>query len=74
MEVLHLSVMHGVFTQSVYRSDPLRRARNTLGYERSKTFGSTSGATEVIERVKRIHARVEGTRLTASPTAPSTPS
>jgi uncharacterized protein (DUF2236 family) len=62
MEVLHPSVMDGVFTQSSYRTDPLRRARNTLGYVLRTTFGSTQGATAVIERVKRMHARVEGTR------------
>jgi uncharacterized protein (DUF2236 family) len=62
MEVLHPSVMHGVFTQSSYRTDPLRRARNTLGYVLRTTFGSTAAATAVIERVKRMHARVGGTR------------
>ena len=58
MEVLHPSVMAGVFTQSSYRTQPLQRARNTLGYVLRTTFGTTPGATGVIERVKRIHARV----------------
>jgi uncharacterized protein (DUF2236 family) len=62
MEVLHPSVMAGVFTQSSYRTDPLRRARNTLGYVLRTTFGSTPGATRVIEAVKSIHGRIEGTR------------
>jgi uncharacterized protein (DUF2236 family) len=62
MEVLHPSVMAGVFTQSSYRTDPLRRARNTLGYVLRTTFGSTKGATRVIESVKNIHARINGTR------------
>jgi uncharacterized protein (DUF2236 family) len=62
MEVLHPSVMHGVFTQSSYRTDPLRRARNTLGYVLRTTFGSTRAATGVIESVKRVHARINGTR------------
>jgi uncharacterized protein (DUF2236 family) len=62
MEVLHPSVMHGVFTQSSYRTDPFRRARNTLGYVLRTTFGNTSAATAVIERVKRMHAAVHGTR------------
>ena len=43
MEVLHPSVMAGVFTQSSYRTEPLRRARNTLGYVLRTTFGSTQG-------------------------------
>lgn len=62
MEVLHPSVMAGVFTQSSYRTEPLRRARNTLGYVLRTTFGTTRAATDVIERVKRIHAQVGGTR------------
>lgn len=62
MEVLHPSVMAGVFTQSSYRTEPERRARNTLGYVLRTTFGSTSAATAVVERVKRIHGRVGGSR------------
>lgn len=62
MEVLHPSVMHGVYTQSSYRTEPLRRARNTLGYVLRTTFGATRPATGVIEMVKRAHARVGGTR------------
>lgn len=62
MELLHPSVMDGVYTQSSYRTEPLRRARNTLGYVLRTTFGSTEAATRVIEGVKRVHARIEGTR------------
>jgi len=62
MEVLHPSVMAGVFTQSSYRTDPLRRARNTLGYVLRTTFGSTPAATRVIEGVKQVHSRIQGTR------------
>lgn len=62
MEVLHPSVMAGVFTQSSYRTEPLRRARNTLGYVLRTTFGSTAGATRVIEAVKSVHSRIEGVR------------
>ena len=62
MEVLHPSVMAGVYTQSSYRTQPLQRARNTLGYVLRTTFGSSAAARDVIERVKRIHGRVAGTR------------
>ena len=62
MEVLHPSVMAGVFTQSSYRTEPLRRARSTLGYVLRTTFGSTQAARDVIGRVKRIHQQVGGTR------------
>ncbi len=62
LEVLHPSVMAGVFTHSSYRTQPLVRARNTLGYVLRTTFGSTPAATRVIESVKRVHSRVNGAR------------
>ena len=46
MEVLHPSVMAGVFKQSTYATEPLRRARNTLGYVLRTTFGNTEAATD----------------------------
>ena len=62
MEVLHPSVMHGVFTQSSYRTDPYTRSRNTLGYVLRTTFGNTEAATGVVEQVKRVHGYIKGTR------------
>jgi uncharacterized protein (DUF2236 family) len=62
LEVLHPSVMAGVEAQSSYRTQPLRRARNTLGYVVRTTFGNTEAATNVIEHVKRMHSRVNGER------------
>jgi uncharacterized protein (DUF2236 family) len=62
MEVLHPSVMAGVEEHSSYRADPIRRAQTTFGYVVQTTFGSTTAATDVIERVKRIHGHVRGTR------------
>ena len=62
MEVLHPSVMDGVYTHSSYRTAPTRRARNTLGYLLRTTFGSSQAATSTIEAVKAMHARVEGSR------------
>src|ERR1041385_4373016 len=62
MEVLHPSVMAGVFEQSTYRTQPLRRAQNTLGYVLRTTFGSTEAATAVIDRVHKVHGRINGTR------------
>lgn len=62
MEVLHPSVMAGVFEQSTYRTEPLARARNTLGYVLRTTFGSTAAATGVIARVKKVHGHINGTR------------
>jgi uncharacterized protein (DUF2236 family) len=67
MEVLHPSVMAGVSAHSSYRTDPLRRARNTLGYVLRTTFGSTPAATRVIEGVKQVHRRVVGERPDGTP-------
>jgi uncharacterized protein (DUF2236 family) len=62
MEVLHPSVMAGVFQQSTYATEPLKRAQNTLGYVLRTTFGNTEAATAVIEHVRHVHGFIEGTR------------
>jgi uncharacterized protein (DUF2236 family) len=62
MELLHPSVMAGVGQQSNYREQPFRRARTTYGWVITNTFGSTAAAERMIERVRRMHARVTGTR------------
>ena len=62
LEILHPSVIAGVQDMSNYREDPFRRARATLGYVSSTTFGNTQAATEVIDHVKHIHSFVNGTR------------
>lgn len=62
LEILHPSVIAGVQDGSSYREDPFRRARTTLGYVLGTTFGNTEAATGLIEKVKRIHTRIEGTR------------
>lgn len=69
MEVLHPSVMAGVSEQSTFRTQPLLRARNTLGYVLRTTFASTEAATDLIERVKRVHGRITGTRPDGVPYA-----
>jgi uncharacterized protein (DUF2236 family) len=62
LEILHPSVVAGVQDLSNYREDPFRRARATLGYVLTTTFGNTEAATRLIERVKRVHSHVKGTR------------
>jgi uncharacterized protein (DUF2236 family) len=61
MEILHPAVMAGVHDMSNYQTQPERRARNTFGYVVATTFGSTEAATRLIERVRRMHERVNGT-------------
>lgn len=67
MEVLEPSVMAGVDQRSTYRTQPIRRAQNTLGYVLRTTFGSTEAATAVIDRVRGIHGRISGTRADGVP-------
>ena len=67
MEVLHPSVMAGVSQQSTFRTEPIKRAQNTLGYVLRTTFGSTPAATAVIDKVRHIHSFVEGIRPDGQP-------
>jgi uncharacterized protein (DUF2236 family) len=62
MEILHPSVMAGVQDLSSYREDPFRRGRTTYGYVVTTTFGNARAAERLIAAVKRMHARVNGTR------------
>jgi uncharacterized protein (DUF2236 family) len=62
LEILHPSVVAGVQDLSNYREDPFQRARATLGYVLTTTFGNTEAATRVIERVKHVHSFVNGIR------------
>lgn len=62
MEVLEPSVMAGVEDHSSYRQLPMHRAKTTFGYVLQTTYGSTDAATNLIERVKSMHGRVEGVR------------
>lgn len=62
LEILHPSVVAGVQDHSNYRQDPFQRARATLGYVLTTTFGNTEAATAVIDRVRHVHSFVTGTR------------
>jgi uncharacterized protein (DUF2236 family) len=62
MEILHPSVMAGVQDLSSYQEQPERRGRTTFGYVVTTTFGNTKAATRLINTVKRMHSKVEGTR------------
>jgi len=62
LDILHPSVVAGVQDLSNYRRDPFARARATLGYVLTTTFGNTEAATRLIEHVKDVHSYVKGTR------------
>ena len=65
MEVLHPSAMHGVFTQSSYRTDSYTRSRNALGYILRSTFGDAEAATGVIDQVEKTNAALNKRLLPA---------
>ena len=60
IQALHPLAMAGVTQYSDFRADPLRRLRGTARYVHAVTFGDAATATAAAERVKRLHARVEG--------------
>jgi uncharacterized protein (DUF2236 family) len=62
MEILHPSVMAGVQDLSRYQEQPLRRGRTTFGYVVTTTFANSQAATRLIDAVKRMHSKVQGTR------------
>ncbi|MEA2171015.1 MAG: hypothetical protein QOF76_4315 [Solirubrobacteraceae bacterium] len=62
IEMLHPSVTAGVEEHSDYRRDPLRRARQTLGFVLATTFGNTEAATRTVDVVRAVHGRVNGVR------------
>lgn len=62
LEILHPSVIAGVQDHSNYRQDPFQRARATLGYVLTTTFGNSAAAIAVIDHVRHVHSFVTGTR------------
>src|SRR4029078_3526806 len=62
LEILHPSVVAGVQDLSNYRQDPFQRARATLGYVLTTTFGNTDAATPLIDHIKGVHSYVKGPR------------
>ncbi|MCC6435806.1 MAG: DUF2236 domain-containing protein [Acidimicrobiales bacterium] len=61
LQTMHPLAMAGVHQHSDYRHDPWGRLRRTGAYIAVTTYGSTSAAEAIIERVRRIHDTVEGT-------------
>jgi uncharacterized protein (DUF2236 family) len=59
-QTLHPLAMAGVAQHSDYRADPWGRLQRTGAFIAVTTYGSTSAAEATIDRVRRIHDRVEG--------------
>ncbi len=73
LQALHPLALSGVWDHSNFREDLLGRLRRTGQFISATTFGSHADADRLIERVKRIHARVSGTAPDGRPYAASDP-
>jgi uncharacterized protein (DUF2236 family) len=60
VQVAHPLAMAGVADHSAFREDPLGRLQRTSAYVTTTTFGSTSEALVVSQRVRAVHPRVHG--------------
>ncbi|MFM9608953.1 oxygenase MpaB family protein [Streptomyces niveiscabiei] len=61
LQSLHPLAMAGVDQHSDFRADPVGRLNGTVRFVTTTTFGSAPAAREVIDLVKRIHTKVNGT-------------
>jgi uncharacterized protein (DUF2236 family) len=73
LQSLHPLAMAAVAEHSDYRGDPWGRLQRTSYFLAITTFGQTGDAMEAIERVKAIHAQVNGTAADGRPYAASDP-
>lgn len=60
MQMLHPSVLAGVWDHSNFREDMLGRLRRTAQFIAGTTYGSSEQAAALIAKVKAIHDRVHG--------------
>lgn len=61
LQMLHPLAMAGVGGHSGYRSDPWGRLQRTSEYIAMTTFGPVEEADRTLRRIRKIHARVQGT-------------
>ncbi|MGH9172291.1 MAG: oxygenase MpaB family protein [Acidimicrobiales bacterium] len=61
LQSLHPLVVQGVTDHSNYREDPFGRLQRTADFIASTTYGSDEMASAAVERVRKIHDRIEGT-------------
>jgi uncharacterized protein (DUF2236 family) len=73
LQMLHPSALAGVWDHSSFRTDMLGRLRRTSQFVAVTTFGNRADALTLIERVKRIHLKVEGVDHYGTPYAASDP-
>lgn len=73
LQMLHPAALAGVWDYSSFREDMLGRLRRTSQFVAVTTFGNRADALTLIERVKRIHLRVNGIDAYGRPYAASDP-
>jgi uncharacterized protein (DUF2236 family) len=67
LQMLHPSVLAGVWDHSNFRNDMLGRLRRTARFIALTTYGSEQEASEAIARVKDVHRHVSGTLPNGEP-------
>ncbi|AKC87025.1 oxygenase MpaB family protein [Pseudoxanthomonas suwonensis] len=60
LQALHPRVLAGVYDHSNFREDLVGRLRRTTAFVAGTTYASTPQAQALVERVRRIHAHVDG--------------
>jgi uncharacterized protein (DUF2236 family) len=70
---LHPLAMAGVAQHSDYRRDPWGRLQRTADFLAATTFGPASQAQRAVDRVHRVHRRVEGVAPNGEPYAANDP-
>lgn len=67
LQMLHPGVLAGVWDHSNFRQDMLGRLRRTAKFIALTSYGSRADAEVAIDRVRRIHGRIEGTLPDGTP-------
>lgn len=73
LQMLHPAALAGVWDHSNFRADMAGRLRRTARFVGGTTYASTEQAQAMIDRVRRIHARVSGTLPDGTPYAADDP-
>jgi len=60
LQTLHPAALAGIWDHSNFRDDLVGRLRRTTNFVAGTTYASRAEAQRLIERVRRIHARVQG--------------
>jgi len=73
LQALHPRALAGVWDHSTFRTDMQGRLGRTAQFIAGTTYGSRADAMRLIERVRRIHASIQGTAPDGQPYAADDP-